>query len=88
MIKVLVKQNNNQIVNLSITGHADSGEYGKDLVCAGVSTASTILFTLKILFAEPTDVPPNFITFISFITIDKVDTMCRKQDVYTCIDLN
>ena len=30
MIKVLVKQNNNQIVNLSITGHADSGEYGKD----------------------------------------------------------
>ena len=38
MIKVLVKQNNNQIVNLSITGHADSGEYGKDLVCAGVST--------------------------------------------------
>ena len=38
MIKVLVKQNNNQIVNLSITGHADSGEYGKDLVCAGVCT--------------------------------------------------
>ena len=38
MIKVLVKQNNNQIVNLSITGHADSGEYGKDLVCAGVPT--------------------------------------------------
>ncbi len=30
----------------------------------GSSIASTIFFTLKILFTEPTDVPPNFNTFI------------------------
>ena len=30
----------------------------------GSSIASTIFFTLKMLFTEPTDVPPNFNTFI------------------------
>ena len=30
----------------------------------GSSTASTICLTLKMLFTEPTDVPPNFITFM------------------------
>jgi len=30
----------------------------------GSSMASTIFLTLKILFTEPTDVPPNFNTFI------------------------
>lgn len=39
MIKVLIKEKNNQIINLKITGHANSAEHGKDLVCAGVSTA-------------------------------------------------
>lgn len=39
MIKVSVKQKNNQIISLKITGHANSAKYGKDLVCAGVSTA-------------------------------------------------
>ena len=28
---------------------------------------STILFTLKMLFTEPTDVPPNFITFMKIL---------------------
>ena len=59
-----------------------------------ISTAYTIN---ELSYVEATELcnfgakvvyPPNFITFISFITIDKVDTMCRKQDVYTCIDLN
>ena len=36
-------------------------------VCTGDGDSladSTILFTLKMLFTEPTDVPPNFITFM------------------------
>jgi Na+/citrate or Na+/malate symporter len=33
----------------------------------GSLIASTILLTLKMLFAEPTDVPPNFITFIILV---------------------
>lgn len=39
MINVLIKKKQNHIINLKITGHAGSEVYGKDLVCAGVSTA-------------------------------------------------
>ncbi|MFQ6791313.1 ribosomal-processing cysteine protease Prp [Thomasclavelia sp.] len=54
MIKVTVKQRNKQIVNLEISGHAKSAEYGKDLVCAGVSTAA--IGTLNMLVKQ------NFLT--------------------------
>lgn len=37
MINVHVTRKHNQIALLSVKGHANSGEYGKDLVCAGVS---------------------------------------------------
>ena len=35
----------------------------------GSPADSTILFTLKMLFTEPTDVPPNFITFMQILYI-------------------
>ena len=38
MIKVIIHRNHNQIKEIKVSGHADSAEYGKDLVCAGVST--------------------------------------------------
>lgn len=41
MIKVLVKRNNKYITQVKIKGHAEFGEYGKDLVCAGVSAIAT-----------------------------------------------
>ena len=41
MIKVKVTYHNDAIVNVEVTGHADYDEYGKDLVCAGVSTLLT-----------------------------------------------
>lgn len=40
MIKVIVRHNKDkQIKEIQVSGHADSAEYGKDLVCAGVSSA-------------------------------------------------
>lgn len=39
MIKVIIKKDNKYIVSMNVAGHADSDEHGKDLVCAGVSTA-------------------------------------------------
>lgn len=39
MINVDIKKKNNQITSIIIKGHALSNDYGKDLVCAGVSTA-------------------------------------------------
>ena len=38
MIKVQIKRNNKYITQIKIKGHAQFGEYGKDLVCAGVAT--------------------------------------------------
>ncbi|MFD1038613.1 ribosomal-processing cysteine protease Prp [Virgibacillus byunsanensis] len=40
MIKVTVDRVNSQITAFSLTGHAESGPYGYDLVCAGVSAVS------------------------------------------------
>ena len=39
MIKVLIKEKQQQILEIEVSGHAESAEYGKDLVCAGVSSA-------------------------------------------------
>lgn len=38
MIKVIIKQDNKNIISVNVSGHANSNQYGKDLVCAGVST--------------------------------------------------
>ena len=42
----------------------DNGLIGYTTTITGSLADSTILFTLKMLFTEPTDVPPNFITFM------------------------
>lgn len=38
MVKVSVDQKGDSITRLRITGHANSGPHGQDLVCAGVSS--------------------------------------------------
>lgn len=38
MIKVVIKKHNDSIVSVEVKGHADSAKYGRDLVCAGVSS--------------------------------------------------
>jgi len=40
MIRVTVFRKNDQIQAFEISGHANSGPYGYDLVCAGVSAVS------------------------------------------------
>src|SRR5690625_1196163 len=40
MIKVNVFRENNQIKAFELSGHAESGPYGYDIVCAGVSAVS------------------------------------------------
>lgn len=40
MINVNVNRKNNQIKQFELSGHAASGPYGYDLVCAGVSAVS------------------------------------------------
>ena len=40
MIKVIIKKQKSNILGIKVTGHANSADYGKDLICAGVSTVS------------------------------------------------
>lgn len=38
MIKIVINEKNKLVKSLIISGHANCGEYGKDIVCAGVSS--------------------------------------------------
>ncbi|MBM7597818.1 uncharacterized protein YsxB (DUF464 family) [Virgibacillus halotolerans] len=40
MIQVTVYRSNNLMTGFELSGHAESGPYGYDLVCAGVSAVS------------------------------------------------
>lgn len=40
MIRVTVKRKDDKIQSIELSGHAESGPYGYDLVCAGVSAVS------------------------------------------------
>ncbi|HEX6595155.1 MAG TPA: ribosomal-processing cysteine protease Prp [Bacillota bacterium] len=40
MIKVIVYRKENELTGFELSGHAKSGPYGYDLVCAGVSAVS------------------------------------------------
>lgn len=41
MIHIRVTEKDGKIISLVVTGHAESGPYGQDLVCAGVSSIVT-----------------------------------------------
>ncbi len=38
MIKVIYEVNDDRYLSIQVSGHADAGEYGKDLICASVSS--------------------------------------------------
>ncbi|WP_080874240.1 ribosomal-processing cysteine protease Prp [Oceanobacillus timonensis] len=40
MIQITVFQSDNHVTAFEVTGHAESGPYGYDLVCAGVSAVT------------------------------------------------
>ena len=50
MIKVNIKRKNNIIKEIKLTGHAKYDEYGKDIVCAGVSTSLTVTINACLSF--------------------------------------
>ncbi len=50
MVKVFVDTKGTQIQRIKVTGHADFGPHGQDLVCAGVSSITVgILNALDLL---------------------------------------
>lgn len=55
MIKVTIYRKDNKIIAFEITGHAGSGPYGHDLVCAAVSAVSfgAVNAVIKLCDIEP-----------------------------------
>lgn len=50
MIKATFKRKDNFIEEINITGHAMYNEYGKDIVCAGVSSSLIVTVNAVLLF--------------------------------------
>ena len=50
MIKATFKRKDNFIEEINITGHAKYNEYGKDIVCAGVSSSLITTVNAILLF--------------------------------------
>lgn len=53
MIKVKLTKNGDCLNKITISGHANYDEFGKDIVCASVS--STVITTINILFSLDKD---------------------------------
>ncbi len=45
MIKVIIKENNNLIKEITVKGHANFADYGNDIVCA--ATSSTVITSIN-----------------------------------------
>ncbi len=74
MINIIIKRNNqNEIVSYSVTGHAQTAPHGEDLVCAAVSVLAqtTILGLYQVL-----DQQPEF-------NIAEGDLRCKMKDSLT-----
>ena len=77
MIKVKVLSNKNKINAISILGHADYDEYGKDIVCSSVSSIVTTtvngIYEIDKEYLNLEEVKDGMI-----ITILKEDKICDK----------
>ena len=52
MIKIKLEKNNDKIKNIIIKGHALYDDYGKDIVCAGVSSCIITSVNASLLIDE------------------------------------
>ena len=76
MIKVNVENKNNHIYKISILGHADYEEYGRDIVCSSVS--SIVTTTINGIY----EIDKEYFEVVDnngiYITILKEDKVCDK----------
>ena len=86
MIKIKVVKDNNYIKQITLKGHANYSEYGKDIVCAAVS--ATYLCTVNgILSINPDSIQistSNDIQLIDVITEEET-TQKLLQNMVRCL---
>ncbi|MGI6608209.1 MAG: ribosomal-processing cysteine protease Prp [Erysipelotrichaceae bacterium] len=83
MVNVRIVRNNRLISSLQISGHANAAEYGKDLVCAGISSIAVGLANaIDILNKESciVDVDENFVS-ISVVNNNEIIQTILKTGI-------
>lgn len=85
MIMMTVYRNNGKIVAFELSGHADSGPYGYDLVCAGVSAVSfgTINAIIKLARIEPKLEQGVDGGYLCFRLPNQIDG--KQQEIASCL---
>ena len=56
MIKAIFQEKDDRYVSLDVSGHAEYGEYGKDLICAAVSSIMFGLMNALDVLEENTEI--------------------------------
>ena len=81
MTNVLIKKQNNFISYIEIKGHAFSAKYGRDLVCAGISTVTTgicnALAELSIYDENQITIEEGLIIIPNLISDEKIQLICE-----------
>lgn len=72
MIKIYIKKENKDIKYIEISGHAKYEEYGKDIVCAGVSSITITTINAILSFNETIKVTDNNILSINVLQNDNI----------------
>lgn len=76
MITIIVKRNNKNIVKVSLCGHAGFADFGKDIVCAGVSSILTTTVNAILSFDDKAIEIEDKSDFI--INVKKCDEITEK----------
>jgi len=76
MIQVKIKKEKNQIKEIFLKGHAEYDTYGKDIVCAGVSSILTTTVNAILMFDENAIVFEDKKDFV--LKIQKEDEITSK----------
>lgn len=80
MIKVIITKENAKIKHILISGHADFADYGKDIVCAGVSSIITTSVNAILSFKETIKVKDNENLEIEVLENDNItDTLLENM---------
>ena len=76
MIKVNIKAKEGNINSIKISGHAGYDAYGKDIVCAAVSSITITTVNALIKFDE---------NAIDYVQNDDLTITIKKHDEVTCV---
>ncbi|UKS54045.1 ribosomal-processing cysteine protease Prp [Mycoplasma feriruminatoris] len=72
MVDIIINYKNNKIVQFQMKGHANSDEYGKDLVCAGLTAiVSGALNAIDAYYKNDVDIE---------ILENKITIFVKKED--------